>query len=325
MTPRQLRLTALTFALSMLAGYLFAGSTEALPTLAPRRGGAAVSTSFAPATAPLPLDSLPAGRHVVSSYNNDRSIEVTVENRRIQQLTVDGKVIPAEEFPDYEDRVAQLFTNGPRHKNGDAWYFSTSVDWTDDRDVEAFEKRMEEFGEHMERFGEELGERVEKMFEWDEDGNGFTFEFDGSDFDMDTIIRLEFPDVQWDDNTDPDVRVYDLEELIEERQRALEQREEMLEDNQRELEEMETMIERLEARRAGRTPTQLDEIVRLLRAESLIPDAPVRKIEFSYKEGKINGKKLSDEAHARLLDLYFADGQRNFSTKFEVKQSGVEW
>ena len=80
-------------------------SPASLPSPAP---AAAAPPELAEGPALVATDSLPAGTHTVSSYRNGKSIKVTIADKKITKLTVDGRQIPAAEFPDYQADVEQL-------------------------------------------------------------------------------------------------------------------------------------------------------------------------------------------------------------------------
>ncbi|WP_020567207.1 M56 family metallopeptidase [Neolewinella persica] len=95
--------------------------------------------SFAPAPAPkkealnlpaLAQDSLPSGRHKVSSYRNGSSTEVIVEDKAIKELTIDGKVIPKSEYDQHEAMVERLL--GTSEDQSPMQIRGWSEEWSDE-------------------------------------------------------------------------------------------------------------------------------------------------------------------------------------------------
>ncbi len=105
--------------------------TSSATDLAPK------NLSLAPAPAPaifvtpelptLQPDTLPAGRHTVSSYRNGKSTKVVVEDSEIKALEIDGRVIPATEFDEHQAMVERLF--GVENKVSGTITFEDGQDW----------------------------------------------------------------------------------------------------------------------------------------------------------------------------------------------------
>jgi TolA-binding protein len=247
------------------------------PLLAP-------STSLAPAAVHSPTDSLPDGRHKVSSYRNGESIEVVVEGREIKSLKVDGKEVPEAEYNQHQDRVEELLgTNeNSRHSNHQIRMYRGS----DSDDLEGLEERFEGMGEHfekmgekfelrfegmgedLERLGERMGESFERMFSIEGDGKVMRFEFrtdEDGNWDMDSLgegrtfewhsdgmgikgLNSEMPAIE---RNQAEAEIREMETMIEqmERQKSrmkadLERQERDLERQQRDLERQGRDIER---------------------------------------------------------------------------------
>jgi beta-lactamase regulating signal transducer with metallopeptidase domain len=68
------------------------------------RGAPSTDLSFPEMTAEV-VDSLPMGRHQVSSYRNGESTEVLVEDGEIKELKINGETIPESEYDQYQEMV----------------------------------------------------------------------------------------------------------------------------------------------------------------------------------------------------------------------------
>ncbi|MBC6993411.1 M56 family metallopeptidase [Neolewinella lacunae] len=259
---------------------------ETAPTslAAPPFGGLGGATTLAPAfSAPITTDTLPRGRHQVSTFRNGKSTEVTVENGAIKALRIDGQDIAPVEFDQYQGLVEELLQAS---KKPAAQGYSRSFNFYDPASSEAFERQMEEMGRVFERTSEELegsfeglSESWEYSFEDSEDywedfgqrmedfgerfGESFAKIFSFGGLDSTFQLRIEgsgLENLQW--NVDSMVnngqmeglrfqmrpegaypREYNLEDLRRDR-------ENLQGDEEEKIREMETMIEQLERRKA---------------------------------------------------------------------------
>ncbi len=250
-------------------------------------------TSLAPAAAPLEIplsviatqpDTLPRGRHRVSTYRNGSSAKVTVEDQAITSLEIDGKTIPKEEYdqhlPMVEDMLGQsgngLGSTSYRSKGLRIIHGENDIEDIEYRFEnlgEGLEYDLEDMGESWEEFGESMGEMGESLGEWGEsmgelgerlgirfenffDNNSHSFRFDleeGDDFyfDLDSLPPGSFFEYDADsDNGDVIIlrnsQRYSVDDLLEdvERERS------STRDTEAEIREMETMIQRLERKKA---------------------------------------------------------------------------
>lgn len=71
---------------------------------------AAAPTAPEPRSVPAAVDTLPRGRHQVSSYRNGKSTEFIVEDGKIKSLKIDGREIPEAEHKDYEPMVEDMLS-----------------------------------------------------------------------------------------------------------------------------------------------------------------------------------------------------------------------
>lgn len=102
---------------ALLTTAAYAPSTEA--ETAPTKTTLPLAEDIAPATSPAPdrlppafidspADSLPRGRHQVSSFRNGESTEVTVEDGEIRSLKINGETIPPSEYDQHQDMVERM-------------------------------------------------------------------------------------------------------------------------------------------------------------------------------------------------------------------------
>ena len=56
----------------------------------------------------LPVDTLPPGLHEVTRLTNGKTTRLRVEDGKIRELELEGRVIPQEEFPDYEEEAERI-------------------------------------------------------------------------------------------------------------------------------------------------------------------------------------------------------------------------
>ena len=285
-----------------------------------------------PAPAASPLDTLPQGRHQVSSFTNGHSTEFIVDGGKIVMLKVDGKEIPESEYGQYREQVEQMLGGG-RGQGGEFPGFTFDV-FRDMQDLEGRTERMEEYfeqqGEKWEKIGEEMGKRFEQMFHFDDENGSFRFEFDSEggqvfEFNLDSLMLGHGLDIH------PNHQGYSFEELLREKENELH-------DPEREIDELETMIERMERRKAemereveaANEPTGMsingfnfESELKRLRQEGLVDPGIIRSFEFSQKQLKVNGKKASEEAHAEMLRRYKA--RVNTGAKFSIELDELDW
>lgn len=242
-----------------------ANTNFSLPLPAP-----AAAPELPTATITMEPDTLPPGRHQVSSFRNGKSTEVTVEDGAIQELKIDGEVIPPTEYDEHEAMVERLLGGSGRrsgnfHFNGnfDTDNFDDAfrgLEFHFDQNGDALERSFEGMGENWEDFGErmgELGQRLGQMFQFDSDGGVFKFEF-GRDthIDLDSLMAT-FPEGMRGFRVIPDGQGQSREFFYErngdqegELRNMLRNKERSLKEEEAELERMETMIESLERRKA---------------------------------------------------------------------------
>ncbi|TXF88605.1 hypothetical protein FUA23_14155 [Neolewinella aurantiaca] len=315
----------------------------------------ALSTFSAPAAAATQIDSLPGGRHKVSSYRNGSSIEFTVEDHEIKSLKVDGEEVPASKYDQYMDRVENLLGTGTdnQHIGSGMGMFSDEeslqkMEEHFEKLGESFELRFENLGEDFERMGERLGESIERMFEFDGNGNTMRFEFrgdDGSWFIDSTGIDESFEwhsngmdpkglnqDIPTGEHHQAEEEIREMETMIEqlERKKArmkadLERQERDIELQQRDMERQERSaarelrsIERQEMR-MERREASYEVLVEQLQREGLIEGNDLlRKLSVDAQKLKVNGKKVSEEGHARFLELYEQQTGRAINGKTSI-------
>lgn len=245
-------------------------------------------TTTAPLPSPAPAvsaqnivtispDTLPQGRHQVSSFRNGESTEVIVQDGEIKELKINGEEVPPSEFEQHTPMVERLL-GVDNDRNYETFFFDGNNFPRDlersEKDLHDMEKHLEKSGIRIERhfesmgdnweslgerlgeMGERLGRSFENMFEFDTEGNTFRFELKGEEdgifeFDLDSLMSngsgahiFEFDSRNggvW--HLDGDHEGDDLDALIREKENAARSEEE-------EIREMETMIEKLERRKA---------------------------------------------------------------------------
>ncbi|MEM9261309.1 MAG: M56 family metallopeptidase, partial [Bacteroidota bacterium] len=104
-------------------------------------------------TAQMEPDTLPPGKHQVSSFRNGKSTEVTVEDGEIKSLKIDGETIPPAEYDEHEAMVERLLGGSGRSSN--------SMRWRNDLNEGDFDDRFGGFEFHFNQDGTEWGERFE--------------------------------------------------------------------------------------------------------------------------------------------------------------------
>lgn len=240
-------------------------------------GGAPAPAVSAQTIITISPDTLPLGRHQVSSFRNGESTEVIVEDGEIKELKINGDKVPPSEYERHTPMVERLLgvDNGRRYETFffDGSNFPRDLEGTEmelkgmekqleksgiriERHFESMGDNWESLGERLGEMGERLGRSFENMFEFDSDGNTFRFELKGEEdgifeFDLDSLIRdgsgsriFQFDNRNggvW--HLDGDHEGNDLDALIREKENATRSEEE-------EIREMETMIEKLERRKA---------------------------------------------------------------------------
>ncbi|MCX8211049.1 MAG: hypothetical protein OTI34_08385 [Lewinella sp.] len=239
----------------------------------------ALSTFFVPAAAPIYIDSLPEGRHKMTSYRNGSSIEVVVEDRAIKSLKIDGKEVPKSEYDQHQDRVEELI--GTTENNSQSERQIQMYRWSDEENLEGLEKRFEGMGEHFEKMGEKfemrfegmgedfekmgerLGETFERMFDFESNGNVMRFEFRGDgegNWQMDSLgagrsfewnsngmdpkgLNSEMPTIE---HNKAEAEIREMETMIEQMEGHKNRMEADLERQERDLERQEQDLERKE-------------------------------------------------------------------------------
>lgn len=327
-------LTRLLFLLTVILGCLPMTTSVGAADLAS-------TTFFAPAAPPTyQMDSLPQGRHVVSTYRNGSSTKVTVEDGQIKFLEIDGKVIPPTEYGNYQQDVERMLGTG---EDNTFYNDRQPLEWLDenqlDRRLEGYEERFERLGENWEDVGsmfekmaERLGSRFEAMFDMESNDNLFRFEFrgdgDGQYFlDVDSLPpgqNFTSPrPKEWNDAPSAEDEIREMETMIEQLERRKAEMKRQMEEQQNDGESLKDESEngREDAAKAPRSTTNLrvndieintqqqnanlDQIVAQLREEGLTDiTAPVDRIKLTNNTLKINGQLASDEAQRRFVKLY---------------------
>ncbi|NJC26368.1 hypothetical protein [Neolewinella antarctica] len=312
--------------------FLFCGSSlSANPTLAP--SPLTLALPIAIGTAPTGVqDSLPHGRHQVSSFRNGASTEFIVEDGEIVMLKVDGKEIPESEYDQHRGDVESMLGGGPAtRKQSDNFTFDIIRDMNGiDLQNEHLERYFEEQGEQWEQMGERMAERFEKMFEFDKEGGVFRFDFDGNnsrafEFNLDSMLRANPNGLRLNEQT------FDLEEMIREKEGRARTAEEEIDDLSTMIEQMErrktAAEERLEATEEAAKFTMngfnFREYLENLRAEGIIEPGLIRSFEFTHKSLKVNGQKANDEVHAQMLRDYRE--KVNIGSKFSYENDNLDW
>ena len=236
----------------------------------------------APASAPKiatlspAQDSLPSGRHKVTSYRNGSSTEVVVENKAIKELIIDGEVIPESEYDEHQAMVERLLGTSEKKTHFEGW------NWSDEeggranvyrlkslrnlRSLESLEGlenleqlkslegleglegtffnleggNWEELGERLGEMGDKISRSLDGIIEFHQDGRVMRFNLDTDIdpffFDTDSLSKGG----SFRFNSDSDVWELNREAIRSGRAH----------DKESEIREMETMIERLERRKA---------------------------------------------------------------------------
>ncbi|MFT5999335.1 MAG: beta-lactamase regulating signal transducer with metallopeptidase domain [Neolewinella sp.] len=363
---------------------------------------ASFSPFSAPAAAPkiaslaialLAQDSLPTGRHKITSYRNGSSTEVVVEDKAIKELIIDGEAIPESEYDAHQAMVERLLGTSENQNQLEGW------SWSDDeismsnryrlkslRNLESLEsleglrfleslkgldnlegleglKRLElegmegvflnlngnfeDLGERLGEMGDKIGRSLEGVIELHEDGSVMRFNMDRDGkpflFDSDSSLKgdslshsthrkvwkLNGQAMQQNNALDKESEIQEMETMIErleqrkaQMQRDLERTERdgnrEIEDLKRSTRDRERMIQEEErARRDYEREAQSHEthekeagpdyqnMVSQLQREGLLEvDAPLSKLTLDNQKLRVNGKKASEAAHKRFLEIY---------------------
>lgn len=100
--------------------------STAIVNRSPAPAAAPETVSFS--TAPSAQDTLPAGRHKISSYRNGSSTEVVVEDKAIKELIIDGKVIPESEYDQHQAMVERMLGTSGGQNGRRSWNYSDEDD-----------------------------------------------------------------------------------------------------------------------------------------------------------------------------------------------------
>jgi hypothetical protein len=313
-------------------------------------------TFLAPAAAPTTTDSLPTGRHKVSSYRNGSSIEVVVEDQEIQSLKVDGKEVPENEYDQYQGRVEKLLGTNEKGDNEMRMFRWSEEDLEGmeerfegmgerfEKMGENFELRFEGMGEDMERMGERLSQSLERMFEGSGDVMRFQFRSDGDgNWEMDSTgdgRSFEWhsdgmppngfsPEMPADGHSEAEAEIQEMETMIEQMerrkarmQRDLERQDRDLDQQQRNLERQQRDLER-EERNIERKARQKERSERREASYEVI-------VEQLQREGLIEDsgrlRKLSVDANQLKVNGKKAsqEGHSRFMELYE-QQTGQEF
>jgi|AntRauTorckE5430_2_1112549.scaffolds.fasta_scaffold07648_2 hypothetical protein len=339
LTPYYFPLTA---ALCCLLFTTSVGATDlALPDLFAQFDGLSAWPAAAPTCS---VDSLPPGRHMVSSYRNGSSTKVTVENGQIQSLEIDGKIIPSTEYDDYQDEVERMLgtSEGNSFRND-----RQPLEWMDenqlDRRLEGYEERFERMGESWEDVGsmfekmaERLGSRFEAMFDMEASDNLFRFEFrgdgDGQYFlDVDSLptgVRPSFPQMKgMDEEPSAEDEIRDMETMIEQLERRKAEMKRRLDDQQNEgnrpEEDMESI--RQDADRIRQSADQIRREADLIRqdADQIRRDAEIVGDKMNVDIGELV-KQLREEGLTDTSDSVNSIKLTNDTLKINGKQASDE-
>lgn len=284
----------------------------------------------------ISADSLPAGRHQVSSYRNGSSISVVVEDRAIQSLEIDGEKIPAAEYDKYQDRVEELLGgSGGAGRTDRMRFFRWEEEDLDgmeenlERLGESFEFRFENLEESLEKMTERFGASFERMFDGDGENGTMRFEFRGDgDWDIDSSGGVRIfkwkqedidpkginPDAPAGEHGEAEEELREMETMIEQMERRKARMKAELEErkqneNRADTNEKRRIIraerEKIIKARAERREVSYEVIVEQLEREGLMKDVGrLRKLSVDDSKLKVNGKKASPEAYARFQELY---------------------
>ncbi len=277
-------------------------------------------------------DTLPPGRHQVSTFRNGSSTEFIVEDGEIVMLKVDGKEIPESEYDKYQ-REVEIMLGGGQKNNGvhgtffDVWDDAENLDDQSERIERYFEKQ----GEHWEQLGEEFARRFEEMFQFDNDEGTFRFYLEGEEgfeVEIDSIMRGHEQELRRFERDE-----YKLDDIIREREERDQQ------STEEEIEELSTMIERMEARKA-QAEARLEEddddsdsftyngidfksMLQELRSNGDIEPGVIRSFEFSNKSLKVNGERVDDAVFEDIMTRYRrGEGAK---AKFDIELDGLDW
>ncbi len=131
---------------------------------------------------PPAIDTLPRGRHKVTSYRNGKSTEFVVEDGAIQSLKIDGKDIPSSEYDEHQPMIERMLGTNETKTKAFFWNGRDLEDMELELEGEAieFETLIEKFSEDFEGWGgsiESLGERIGEDFEgiFEDGANVFRF------------------------------------------------------------------------------------------------------------------------------------------------------
>ncbi|MTB51185.1 M56 family metallopeptidase [Lewinella sp. W8] len=162
-------------------------------------------------------DSLPMGRHQVSTFRNGKSTEVIVEDGEIKELKIDGETIPPAEYGQHEAMVERMLGQpGPAEQYREYRQPRGRIEWYEidgqgdtlthklmERHFQGMDNQMRGMEFHFEDMQDQM-EGLRFHFEQLSDSNSFFFEdmseqlreqFENMDIEMENIF-------QFDDETD---------------------------------------------------------------------------------------------------------------------------
>jgi beta-lactamase regulating signal transducer with metallopeptidase domain len=114
---------------ALLAFVLLTLNVQAKRSLPQNRERAAISieTGSALAAVPPASDTLPAGKITIRTNRDGKRIEAKILDRKIQELVVDGKTLPATEYNAYEETLNEIIASVPPPPPPPAAPFSPGV------------------------------------------------------------------------------------------------------------------------------------------------------------------------------------------------------
>lgn len=243
-------------------------------------------------------------------------------------LKIDGQEIPKEEYAEHQERVEEML-GGNRSGDFPGATFDVFRDFNSmDARNEQMQRYFEQQGKQWEKMGEEMSKRLEHMFEFDSEGGSFRFNLEGDEgfeFNLDSLLSGR----QFGLPGQGRGYFFDLDDMVEEK--------EMQRTPEDEIEELETMIEQMERRKAeaqNRMEKEksgdvvyngfsFERALKELRADGLIDPGIIRSYEFTNKYLKVNGKRVPEEVHNRMLEDYRK--KVNVGRKFTIEHDSLQW
>lgn len=273
----------------------------------------------------LTIDTLPLGKIHMEVEDDGETMNVKIDEGKIQKLSINGKEIPSNEFSAYEDKVEEMLTNvpppppppvapsapsAPRAPNAVAPPPPPPPPPAPNVDVRIKHKRIHKI--------EDDGKHVEIIIE--EDNNG---EVRRIVIDENEILEIE-------------------ERALQEAERALQMAERQMKMEERQIERVERQAERLEEMAERRVEIEERRLERVemeeerahhmaenhgnkdrwleqeLLQDGLISDTQNYSLKLNNKRLKVNGKQISGHLHQKYMDLYEDMQGTDFSSNTSV-------